>query len=150
MRTYLRVGAIIFYKDKLVTTRMRKGESVYYVLPGGGVEDNETIHEALKREVKEELNLEIVKSKLVYIRELNIKDKGRGMELYFYIEEYNGVPTKGFDPETKDALLEGIDFLDLDELNILVFHPKQLVNFLKGDKETNFNEIRHLGLHDYP
>ncbi|MCX6742194.1 MAG: NUDIX hydrolase [Candidatus Pacearchaeota archaeon] len=150
MRTYIRVGAIMFYKDKLITTRMRKGDSVYHVLPGGGVEDNETILEAIKREVKEELNLKIVNLRLVYIRELNLGDKGRGMELYFYVDTYKGIPKKGFDPEIKDALLEEIDFLDLDELTSLVFHPKQLIGVLKEDKEANFNEIRHLGLHNYP
>jgi len=75
MRTYLRVGALIFYKNKLVTTKMKKDGEEYYVLPGGGVEDYETIHEALVRELKEELDIDITKSRLVYIRELNIKEK---------------------------------------------------------------------------
>ena len=149
MRTCLRVGAIIFYKNKLITTRMQKDKSTYHVLPGGGVEYYETIYEAIKREVKEEINLEIIKLRLVYIRELNIKDKGRGVEFYFYVEEYNGEPQKGLDPETKESSFEGIDFVSLDELNDIIFHPKQLVNVLKEDKEKNFDEVKYLGLHDY-
>ena len=149
MRTYLRVGAIIFYKGKLITIKMQKGKSVYYVLPGGGVEDHETIFNAIKREVKEEVNLEITKIRLVYIRELNIKDKGRGVEFYFYVEEYNGEPKKGFDPEIKESLFKEMCFVILDELKKLVFHPEQLIDTLKKDKEKNFKEIKHLGLHNY-
>lgn len=150
MRTYLRVAAIIFHKDKLVIIRMKKGKSVYYILPGGGVEDYETIYEAIKREVKEETNLEITKFRLVYIRELNIKDKGRGVEFYFYVKEYKGKPQKGFDPEIKKSTLEGIELVSPDKLSNFAFYPKQLISTLKQNKKSRFNQIKHLGLDNYP
>jgi ADP-ribose pyrophosphatase YjhB (NUDIX family) len=150
MRTYVRVGAIIFYNGKLITTKMKRGGTVYHVLPGGGVEDNETIFDAIKREVKEEVNLEITKIKLAYIRELNIKDKGRGIEFYFYVEEYYGEPKKGFDPEIKESSLEDVVFIDLKDIKSISFHPEQLVNIIDIDKEGGFNKVKHLGLYDYP
>jgi ADP-ribose pyrophosphatase YjhB (NUDIX family) len=150
MRTYLRVGALIFYKNKLVTTKMKKDGEEYYVLPGGGVEDYETIHEALVRELKEELDIDITKSRLVYIRELNIKEKGRGVEFYFLVESFGGKIKKGFDPESKKSLFEDIAFFNLEELNNIVFHPKQLIEVLKKDKNDHFEGIKHLGLQDYP
>lgn len=150
MRMPLRVGAIIFYQGKLITTKMKKGDSEYYVLPGGGVEDYETIEEAVKRELMEELNIEAKKFRLVYIRELKIRDIGRGIEFYFYVEEYEGEPKKGFDLEVKESSFEDVSLLELDELNKVIFHPKQLVGALRSDKEKDFREIKHLGLHNYP
>ncbi len=150
MRTYLRVGAIIFHEGKLLTTKMRSGDKVFHVLPGGGVEDNETIYEAIKRETQEELGIKITKFKLAYIKELKIKDKGRGVEFYFYVEEFEGNPVKGFDPENKETIFEDVCFIDLEKLGEETFHPEQLISLLVSDKANNFNEFKHLGLHDYP
>ncbi len=150
MRMPIRVGAIIFKEGKLITTKMKKGNIEYYILPGGGVEDYETIEEALKRELMEELNLKVKKFRLVYIRELRNKEIGRIIEFYFFIEEYKGKPKKGFDPEVKESSFEDIIFLELDELNKVTFHPKELINVIKSDKEKGFREIKHLGLYNYP
>ena len=152
MRTYLRVGAIIFHEGKLLTTKMQKKGEVYHVLPGGGVEDNETIIEALKREIDEEVRLKIKNFKMAYIRELNLKIKGggRGVEFYFYVEEYEGTPKKGFDPEKKEPSFEEIGLLELGKLNNETFHPIQLIEILEEDKEKQFKEVKHLGIYDYP
>jgi 8-oxo-dGTP diphosphatase len=150
MRTLFRVGAILFQDGKLVTTKMKKGNSEYHVVPGGGVEYNENLYEALKREIEEELNVQIINFRLVYIRELNIKDYGRGAEFYFYIERYEGVPKKGYDPENKESSLEEVCFLDIDEIKNNVFLPAQLSEALIEDAKNNFPIFRHLGLHTYP
>jgi ADP-ribose pyrophosphatase YjhB (NUDIX family) len=150
MRTNLRVAAIILYKGKLLTTKMTKNRSSYYVLPGGGVEMEENIYEAIKREVKEETNLDVLKLKLIYIKELKNKEMGRGVEFYFYVEEYGGELKKGFDPEEKESLLEDIELLDLENLDKIIFYPKELISQLSIDKEDNFSSFKYLGLKDYP
>jgi 8-oxo-dGTP diphosphatase len=54
-----RVRAIILSDGKvLLIHRQKKGEQ-YYVFPGGGIEDVETHETALKREVLEELGLNV-------------------------------------------------------------------------------------------
>ena len=150
MRIKLRAGAIIFYKGKLLSVKMRKGKNIYHILPGGGVEEKETIEEALKREVKEETNLEVIKMKLAYIRELNSKEKGRGIEFYFYIEEYKGELKKGFDPEVKESHLEDLELLNLKDLKKITFFPQELVNLLEKDMFKGFNKVKHLGLINLP
>jgi len=64
------VAAVIRYQDKILC--VQRGESKYsyiskkYEFPGGKVEPNESEKQALIREIKEELNLEIeVNSKLL-------------------------------------------------------------------------------------
>ncbi len=150
MRTKLRVGAIIFRKEKILTTLMEKDGYSYHVLPGGGVEEKESIYEALKREVKEETNIEITKFRLVYLRELNMESGDRGVEFYFYVEDYEGKPKRGYDPEEKDSSLKKICYLDPKKLDKIEFHPKQLISNIKEDRKHNFNNFKHLGLHNYP
>lgn len=66
MRTNKRVGAIIRRdKEVLLIHRFRDGME-YWVLPGGGVEDEETLEEALRREVMEETSLSILSFELIH------------------------------------------------------------------------------------
>jgi len=56
-----RVRCIIPYNNGIIfikRERLKNGRSLkYYVFPGGGVESNETLDEALKRESFEELGI---------------------------------------------------------------------------------------------
>jgi 8-oxo-dGTP diphosphatase len=63
------VCGIIFKDDKILLTRRKKGKSLegFWEFPGGKVEKEETDTVALKRELKEELGLEI--SELNYFSE---------------------------------------------------------------------------------
>lgn len=54
-----RVRAIIIKDGKLLTIKRSKQDSVYFVFPGGGVEQGEDLETAMKRECKEELGIEI-------------------------------------------------------------------------------------------
>ena len=57
------VRGIIIKDDKVAVikrVREREGKTrTYYVFPGGGVEEDETFEQAMKREAKEELGVEI-------------------------------------------------------------------------------------------
>ena len=60
----------------------RKNGVEYYVIPGGGVENDENLEEALKRELREELNIE------VNIKDLAFKTETDDRIEYFYECEY--------------------------------------------------------------
>ena len=55
--------AIIIDKDEVILLFRRKLKDgvlkEYYAIPGGGQEENETIEECVKREIKEELSLDV-------------------------------------------------------------------------------------------
>ena len=55
--------AIIIKDNELLTIFRRKntkeGTKEYYVIPGGGVEDGETLADTVKRELQEELGISI-------------------------------------------------------------------------------------------
>lgn len=61
----------------LLIHRFKHGDE-YWVVPGGGVEEGETLEEGLKREMREETGLDILESKL--IDSIKVDDK----EHYFF------------------------------------------------------------------
>ena len=62
------VHAYCFYGDKLVIVYSNiKG---YWTLPGGGVEQDETVEEAVVREVFEETNMRVLKQRIIGYQEI--------------------------------------------------------------------------------
>lgn len=53
----IRVAAIIIENNKILLIAHQKDNAVYWLLPGGGVNPGESLEEALKRELKEELDI---------------------------------------------------------------------------------------------
>ena len=56
----LRVSAILHRGTQVLLVRHHKGDRDYWLLPGGGVEGGEQLEEALRRELREECDLEDV------------------------------------------------------------------------------------------
>lgn len=76
-----RVRALLVTPDGELLTirRVRPGQAPYWVLPGGGVEDNESLDNALARELREEIAATADVHSLVHIL-----DQG-GDRQYFYL-----------------------------------------------------------------
>ena len=55
----IRVSAIIIEDSKIVLVAHKKNNDIYWLPPGGGVLFGESLHKALKRELKEELNIKV-------------------------------------------------------------------------------------------
>ena len=68
----VRVSGIIYNKDKTKIFMQRQGNHDFYMFPGGRIELHEDSCSAIKRELKEELNIE-EEVKLVFIGESFIK-----------------------------------------------------------------------------
>ena len=57
------VHAFCFYKGKLVIVYAKEKE--YWAPPGGGIEPNESIEDAVIREVKEETNMKVIHQEVI-------------------------------------------------------------------------------------
>jgi 8-oxo-dGTP pyrophosphatase MutT (NUDIX family) len=66
----VRVRAVILQDGKLVVSRERRRGVEHILLPGGRVQDGESIHQALVREVAEETGLHVVAERLLYVAEV--------------------------------------------------------------------------------
>lgn len=80
-----RVAAVIIKDNKILLMRRIKEGQEYYVFPGGGIEENESAEDAIIREIKEELPLDVKIDKLLF----RIENRGQ-QELYFLIKEFSG------------------------------------------------------------
>lgn len=94
MRTNKRVTAIIIRNDQMLLVRRNKMGNEYWVVIGGGVEDDETLEVALRREVREETGLELIGFQLVGENPAEIH--GRQERHYFYLcQAGDGEPVLG-------------------------------------------------------
>lgn len=62
-----RVAGIIIYENKLLI--MKDEHSPYYYIPGGRVKMNESSKEAIIREIREELNIEVKVNRILWVHE---------------------------------------------------------------------------------
>ena len=91
----------------------------YYAIPGGGQEENETIEECTKREIKEEFNLDIEVKE-----QLGIVEDEKNIGYIFNCSIISGTPKLGgeeLDHNKEDNYYEvrKVKILDLDKYDIL-------------------------------
>ncbi len=106
---------IILINDNKILLQKRKGSKLwpgYYALPAGHIDEGETQYDALVREAKEELGIEInpndIINNYVVLRRNFFEIDGKILEpyidYYFEIKKYNGVP-KIIEEDKCDELL---------------------------------------------
>lgn len=131
------VRGIVNYNDKIVLIHRIKTKDDgtvrdYYVTPGGKIEENESHEEALRREIKEELGIEIEMKDLCL--ELDDRDYNDSFQ-YFYNCNYKaGELGTGDGPEFTDkenykGVFE-IVLVDKKEISKLNLVPEKIKEIL--------------------
>ena len=148
----IRVRAIICMEDGIVLIHRKKEVSgeirEYYPLPGGGIEEKESLEEALYREIKEELGIVVKINKQIY----KIIDD-TSVQHIFLCDYVSGELGTGNGPEFNSLeyqksgqyIPEIINFKDLKSTNIVPAELKdQLLKDLDGEeiKSTNYQGIK--------
>ncbi|HTX12617.1 MAG TPA: NUDIX domain-containing protein [Solirubrobacteraceae bacterium] len=99
----VKARAVILIDGRLIVAEQRRRGRTELTLPGGRVNRNESVLDAVKREVAEETGLEVVPGRLLYVSEIVQSVRSHDLELVF-LAEASGVPR-----------LNGFKALDLDE-----------------------------------
>ena len=137
--------AIIIEANEVLTMFRRKKKDdgsykEYYVIPGGGVEDGETLEETCVREIKEEYNVDI--KVLGY---LGSDEKETTIGHFFHAEIIDGVPTLGgeeSDRNNPDNYYE-IRRINIDKLNDYDIDAKEFINKAKNCEYIGVDNVKN-------
>jgi ADP-ribose pyrophosphatase YjhB (NUDIX family) len=99
------VGAIIFRADQvLLIQRGREPSLGRWSVPGGLVEVGESLLDAVKREVMEEVNLEVDVKDVVAVLDRVIKDEGGRVEYHYILVDFLCESVEGNPAPASDVL----------------------------------------------
>lgn len=115
----VRVAAIIVRDDRILLVEHRKRGQRYWVLPGGRLQANETLEAALRRELREELELEGRVGRLVIVCETLAPDRHM-VNLIFQAEVGDGQEAR---LDINDPVLAGWQWVPLGQLSSLDLRP---------------------------
>lgn len=149
-----RVRAIIISKNKILLIKRIKKDSVYWVFPGGGVERGESKKNALLREMKEELGVEVKICSLFKKNRFN--HKGDKQKEYFYVcEIINGILGSGtgqeYQPDTNYDGIHGIEWVGLGRILEIDLFPYEVRNavYLRFNDADYYEKIKNLNIAHY-
>lgn len=134
-------GAVILLKDDRVALFERViGDEVYYVFPGGRVEEGETVEDAAVREAYEELGLIVQLGSLAAVVEFPSR-QGDKTQYYYWAEITGGTFGKGTGEELNSDLTSERGryrpvWLNLNQLPENDVRPRELAEALSSNEIT--------------
>ena len=135
------VKAVIIKDGKLLAMHHRGSDGEYYLLPGGGQQNSESLISAVQRECLEEAGIQISVGDVIFIRdyiEKNHEFAGQKpgfhqVEIMFQCEILD--PTGMGKGERMDIRQIGVAWLPLDELDQYPLYPKILKKELRNSSK---------------
>lgn len=114
-------GVIVRDKKVLIARRKKKNGVEKWEFPGGKIKDNEGPHEALVREIEEELNLRVRALDLISVKELPLES---GEKILFYAILAR-MEAKGEPVATEHEELRWVDFEEIGSFDL--FEPDRSI-----------------------
>jgi 8-oxo-dGTP diphosphatase len=139
MEPRIRVCALLHWQGRLLLCRQEKPGKEYWMLPGGGVDVGETVMEALRRELREELGIE---ADVQFEGPIAVADSiaPRGTISRKHVVHIMFAADLSHrsleDVETRDAAIKGARLFSDEELDDIVLHPpikRFLTRWQSGD-----------------
>ena len=122
----IRVSAILHWQERLLLCRQEKPGKEYWLLPGGGVDAGETLIEALRRELREELGIEAdvqFEGPVALIDSIAPRATVAKKHVVHIVFAADLSHRSLGDVETRDAAVKGARLFSRDELQDVVVHP---------------------------
>ena len=144
----MRVGcrAVIIKDHKIVLIYRENKGRIYYVYPGGGLDQGETKEECVVRECKEELGINVVVKKHLYKLE-----RKEGAQHFYLCEWIDGILGTGNEEEYADDRPGGIQkpiAIELSDINEIPLVPEiikeEMLKDIKQHGKDMSNEVKLL------
>src|SRR3954452_19316906 len=122
----LRVALLLRWQNRILLCRQEKPGREYWLLPGGGVDGGETLPEALRRELGEELGLweQFPLEGPIVVAESIAPAWKPGDRHIVHIVFGCDLSTRSLEyVETREAAVRGPRFFSFAELEEIVLHP---------------------------
>lgn len=136
--------AIIIKDNKILMIKNIDKDGFWYILPGGGQHHKETVIQALKRECKEEANIDVKVGELLFIREYigehhEFKEFDKDehqIELMFSCKIINN--TRAQVGKTPDIYQKGVEWVEINNLHNYRVYPKTLKEIFLNIRKKKF------------
>jgi ADP-ribose pyrophosphatase YjhB (NUDIX family) len=143
----VRVSAVIMEEDNILLVEHRRRGRAYWTLPGGRLEEDETIEECLRREITEETGLEVHPRRLLFVADV-IPTNGSNAEhvvnLVFHAVVVGGqlaTERSAHPGERKDHA----EFVPLGSVPALGLYPPLVEEIAGAFLEDFHGETKYLG-----
>lgn len=125
--------ALIIKGGKMAAIKIRDADEEWFIMPGGGQESEETLQEAVCREVAEELGIHVACKELLFVVEGVNGECFHRVDLIFHCEYINEIPHAVLKNDNNQV---GVEWLDISTLNLQQLYPsklrRQIMNFYEG------------------
>ena len=122
----IRVSAVLRWRDRILLCRHEKDGNAYWLLPGGGVNGGESLFEALRRELEEEVGIEErfpIEGPVALIDSISPPHSPR-VKHVVHVVFASDLGKRSLETVTsQDAAVRGHRLFALDELDEIVLHP---------------------------
>lgn len=137
----IRAAAILVKDNQLLLIHRTRDNKEFWVFPGGGVEEDEKVEEAVIREVEEEASIKCEIVKLLYTHIYT----DLGHKQFYYLCKYvSGNPKLGEYNELRTMEKEDQTFkpvwTDIGELDNKLLYPLEIRDWLIQDCRTDFKD----------
>jgi ADP-ribose pyrophosphatase YjhB (NUDIX family) len=150
MERHVSVRGIAVLDGKLLCVRLKPyfkaadGDYDFWCTPGGGVDMGESLLDAFKREMIEELGVEPKVGRLLYVQQFERNDDKDILEFLFHIENPEDYQNVDITKTTHGpAEIEAIDFVDPKAVRVLpeFLQTEDLEEFINSGQPVRF--FRH-------
>ena len=144
----VRAGAFIIEEQSILLIEFNDENGLHYNLPSGGVEPNETMIEAVRREAKEEAAIDDIEvGPLAFVYEyapvLNANKYGDTHSLSLFFECKISEGSQPRFPDQPDPNQTGVKWIKLADLHTIILYPnikEHIINYIGNQRNIEIIE----------